>query len=77
MKFEYKEIPLPREARKLPKDSWNKKAYKARPKGEDVVGTVMGFEYGDDSEGWVYVREGKVFGGFTNRHDASEALAKS
>jgi hypothetical protein len=37
----------------------------------------MGFEYGEDSEAWVYIREGKVFGGHTCRHNAAEALARS
>lgn len=76
MKFDYKQVPTPREAKKLPKERRNTRAYKVRPRGEAVVGTVMGFDYGD-TEGWVYVREGKLFGGFTSRHDASEALAKS
>jgi hypothetical protein len=77
MKFDYKEVPVPREARKLPKDRRNTRAYKVRPRGEEVIGTVMGFEYGEDSEAWVYIREGKVFGGHTCRHNAAEALARS
>lgn len=79
MKFEYKRTQVTREARKkLPREAKEIQAFKVRPKGEELVGTVVGFGYGDDgAEGWAYMREGKLYGGFDNRHDASEALAKS
>lgn len=78
MKFDYKRAPLARDvAKQLPKDAQEVQAFKVRPRGEtEPVGTVVGFGYGDEgAEGWVYIREGKVYGGFTTRYDASLKLA--
>lgn len=79
MKFEFKKQPVSRDIIKaLPQHAGVIGAFKVRPKGEDVIGGVVGFKYGpDNKEGWVYIREGKVYGGFTSRHDAAEGLAKS
>jgi hypothetical protein len=79
MKFDFKPVPVPKLARKrLPKDAKNVEAFKTRPRGEEPVGTVIGFGYGDEgSVGWAYIREGKLFGGCSSRQDAAEALAKS
>jgi hypothetical protein len=75
MKFEFKEVPVPRKIRRQMVGA-NVRAYKVRVKGGDVVGVVCGSELGS-KPGWGRVDGDRFHGGQRTRHDAAEALAKS
>lgn len=76
MEFEFKEVPVPKRAKKrIPSTSLPEaKAYKVRtPDNKEVQGTVIGFT-AKGQQVWAYFHCGSVYGGHTSRQSAAEAL---
>lgn len=75
MRFEFKQVPFPKAAKKSMPPQCEKEAFKVR-QDKKVIGTVL-HAYADGGELWAYFREGKVFGGYQTRQAAAEGLAES